>query len=80
MSRIVEDWPPPNGFARKYEWSKWADGNIHELTRGEDFEVDPYSFKHAALKHAEKNGLRFSSTIRGGRIWIRFLFAARRAS
>lgn len=78
MSTVVDSFPPPNGFARKYPWERWSDGKIHELARGEDFHVGPYSFKNAALKHAIQHGLRVTATIRHDRVWLQFMPEASR--
>ncbi|MFE9765432.1 hypothetical protein ACFYPC_13020 [Streptomyces sp. NPDC005808] len=42
----------------KYPFWEWADNNVWEAKKGEDFEVEPKAFLAAARAYAKKNDLR----------------------
>lgn len=73
MSEVASTFPDVHGFPRKYPWERWTDGCIHVLTRGEDFDVSTYSFRHAAHNHADRNGFRVRTSTRGERVWLQFM-------
>lgn len=80
MSQVVDELPP-RAFKRKYPWEQWADGRIHWLRRGEDFQVSIKSFVHAAYTHAERYELTLTTRVRGDDVWLVFRsYAERRVS
>jgi hypothetical protein len=54
MARAV-DGPLP-AAQRRYPWEQWSDGQVWELTRGEDFEVTAGSFRDTARGWAREHG------------------------
>jgi hypothetical protein len=71
MSEVVDSLPP-RGFRPKYEWSRWTDGRIHRLKRGEDFHTSAKVFVHAAHTHAERHGLVLTARSQGDNVWLVF--------
>lgn len=43
MARTVDEMPPRQGWS-KYPWEEWMDGQIWELSYGEDFDCAPQNF------------------------------------
>ncbi len=41
-----------------YPWNDWADGNIWQLTKGEDFTAKPQTVAQQARKWAKTNGFK----------------------
>ena len=41
-----------------YDWNRWADGTIWELTKGEDFQSKPQTAAQQARKWAKAQGMR----------------------
>jgi hypothetical protein len=54
-------WPRiAHGFARKYDFDAWADGQPHELVRGLDYDADNRRFYKAAWAWADRKGYRLT--------------------
>lgn len=68
MSRVVEAFPSKPWA--KYPWDQWLDGRIHELQRGQDFDVLPQRVAHAAYNWAERKGLTVRTEVRGDCLYL----------
>lgn len=75
MSKVVKKFPV-NPRA-KYDWSKWADGKIHQCLKGTDFATEAKAFSMTARKYAERHNLKLESRIEGDSVYIKFVNPAK---
>ncbi len=74
MPRIVDD--VPDRTDRKYAWNDWADGELREFVKGEDFDTDPRAFANAARNAAVRRKATVENlevVIRGDSVFLRFV-------
>lgn len=55
MARVVDSMPTDS--VAKYPWSEWLDGQVWELTAGEDFTVSPKDLRAMAYAKGQRLGL-----------------------
>ena len=68
MSRIV-DRVPSRGV---YPWDRWFDGELRELTRGEDFHCTPHNFHSSVRSAVQSRGLEIETyKIRRNKVYLR---------
>ncbi|CAG7625954.1 MULTISPECIES: hypothetical protein [Streptomycetaceae] len=58
------------GKQSKYPFWDWADGNVWEARRGEDFDVEPRAFLAAARAYAKKNDLRLRHKVEDQKVAV----------
>jgi hypothetical protein len=69
---VVVDELPAIAFKRKYPWETWADGRIHKLRRGEDFDATMRQFLRAAYGYSDRHDLTLTTRVRGDDVWVVF--------
>lgn len=76
MATIVAGFPgtPATGTRAKarYDWPGMADGQVHKLDKGVDFDAKPSSAAQRAKSWAAKNGKILSWEISGDSLFVRF--------
>lgn len=73
MAKTLEqyDFTGNHGNA-KYPWHEWGDGRIVQLTRGEDFDVEPAVMRGQVIVRARKEGKAFKTNVRGDSVVFTF--------
>ena len=56
--------------ATKYPWDQWLNGDLWELTQGEDFTVSTTSMTSAATLYAMRRGIKVNTTQRGRHVYV----------
>ena len=76
MAKVLADFEI-NGKGRRtiYPWDEWLDGQIWQLTRGEDFKCKVLSFRMAAKYAAVTRGLNVDVQVRGDTVTIQAIKA-----
>jgi hypothetical protein len=72
MARRIED-PGTIAWDRSmytYPWSDWLDGQIWELTPGEDFKVSVAAFQAMAHKYARNYDMKIRTKQRDGKLLL----------
>lgn len=65
MAKVVERFPMPDSF------DKYLDGQIWELTKGEDFDCTPEQFRHAAYAAAKQGDIKIKTRILDNTVFIK---------
>jgi hypothetical protein len=70
MAKKLDNFPndefgQPN---RKYAWDEWLNGEIWELTRGEDFDIRVDHFRAQAFTNAKRRGMKLRTNVTDERI------------
>lgn len=72
MAKVVNAVPPsargPRG--QLYPWEEWFDGQVWELTQGEDFKPSMKVFRDIVYQTASRHGVRVSVNVRGNKLYI----------
>jgi hypothetical protein len=55
------------GGRQKYPWEQWFNGDIWELTDGDDFQCNIATMRMQTHKQAKARGLRVKTAVDGGR-------------
>ncbi len=74
MPKIVQG--VPERTDRIYPWNDWADGELREFVKGEDFETDTRAFANAARNAAARRRStieKLEVVIRGDSVFLRFV-------
>jgi hypothetical protein len=53
-----------------YRWDEWLDGNIWELSPGEDFRATPDTVRSAAYQAAKKQGVKVTVREHEGKLYL----------
>lgn len=61
----------PHGRS-KYPWDDWFDGQVWELTPGEDFTVTIESFRSTAIGKASSLGGILRTRVAGGKLQLQY--------
>lgn len=56
MAQKLKNFTDAKDSRSRHQWSKWFDGNIWRLTRGEDFAARLESFRNMAYGQAKRDG------------------------
>lgn len=48
-----------------YAWEQWLDGQAWKLTRGEDFKVEPTTFRLSVYQAAKRYGVKVHTSVQG---------------
>ncbi len=73
MSKTLSSFPKRHrGRPPLYPWDKWTNGEVYELTQGEDFKTNPASFRALVHRTAKSRGLAAQTTIRKNQVVIQF--------
>jgi hypothetical protein len=66
------DFQREQGSKYSYPWDKWLDGNIWELSQGEDFResISPSNFRIMAYQAAKKRGLKIRTSVQKEKVII----------
>jgi hypothetical protein len=70
MSKILTEFPKHRGRPPVYDWAKWTNGEVHELTRGEDFDCDPRSFRTLVHRTKKSRGLSARTKFKGDNVIV----------
>ncbi len=54
----------------KYPWEEWLDGSIWRLSKGEDFQCEPATFRSSAISKAKRLGINLKSSVAGDQVVI----------
>lgn len=75
MAKTLETFTLKSGRSEQRDWSKLFDGKVHELKRGEDFEIALDSFRGTAGSAARRHGGKLESRAdqKAGVLQIRFV-------
>lgn len=60
MAKQVEGFAPQY---RKYDWDLWFNGEVWQLTRGEDFQCAAHNMRVMAQNRARRRGLKIHTSI-----------------
>jgi hypothetical protein len=71
MAKKVDELPAPTR-AGKYAWDEWLDGDVWELTRGEDFETPPKLMQSAIHSAARARGGHADTRVVGEKVYLEF--------
>ena len=55
---------------QRYPWEQWLDGQIWELTRGEDFSSKPETFRRSVYLAAERIDKKVLTRVMGDRLVV----------
>jgi hypothetical protein len=71
MAKKLKDFEfPAVGTTTRYPWDEWLDGNIWQLTKGDDFPSDAYNFRNGAINAARRKGLKVRTSRSGDVVTI----------
>jgi hypothetical protein len=56
MPQLLPDGLPEAPGRSRFNFSRWADGQAWQFSRGEDYETNTESFRYAARRWAKANG------------------------
>lgn len=76
MSSVVNEFPQSR--KSKYPWDLWLDGQIHQLTKGEDFDREPYRFARNFYTCANRYGYSARVVVRGDQVFVQATRAEKR--
>ena len=65
MAEVLEKFSFTRG---RYNWDDWFDGQIWRLEQGEDFEVDPSSFRSTITAAARRYEVSVRTSVDGGSV------------
>lgn len=69
MARKVKDMPARNAKDR-YNYADWFDGNIWELTKGEDFDITVEGMRSSLHNAARRKGVMVTTRVRDDSIFV----------
>lgn len=72
MAKIIEKVPDNRGKKEGYPWDEWTDGQSRELVFGEDFHVNPYTFRNYVYDVARRKGMKVKASMEGDSVFIQF--------
>lgn len=75
MAKKLDEFPRQSRNS-KYDWDTWLNGEVWELTRGEDFDIGMASFRSVAFREARLRKVKLRTTVRGGK----FILQAKKES
>jgi len=70
MSQVIKTFPGVPGRPPVYPWDEWSDGRVWRLTRGEDFNSDPKSFRVLVHRTAKSRGLKARTHIESQDVFV----------
>jgi hypothetical protein len=78
--RILDSFPgqKPGGRVHKYDWPAWTaldengQGQVIQITRGEDFTLTPDSMRMTVASRASAQGLRARTTVQDDTVTFQF--------
>ena len=70
MSEVVEDVLWQDRMPGKYPWNEWLDGRSWKLTKGEDFHIQPESFRATISVTAKRRGLKVRTKAFDGGMFV----------
>lgn len=54
-----------DGFAPRYPWDEWFDGQTRKAVKGEDFKIAAANFRHTIKAAARRRGLDVRTRVDG---------------
>jgi len=68
MARKITRMPAREGC--QYPWEEWLDGDVWELTAGEDFLTSVHAFRGNAYMAAYRRSMKASIQVRDGKVFL----------
>lgn len=65
MAQVLEKYNFTRG---RYDWDTWFNGDIWQLEQGEDFEVDPASFRSTITAAARRYEVSVRTAVNGNSV------------
>ena len=72
MSRVLDEFPEGSRKKNSYDWSRWNDGRVHLLVRGEDYLIEDASMKTNAYMYARRHGFTVRTSVHDDGIIVQF--------
>ncbi len=72
MASVLKEFSFPKR-ASMLPWHKWLDGQIWQLTQGEDFKVRITTVRLRAFVEAQKKGGSLRTSVRGNTVVLQFI-------
>lgn len=79
MAKVMKTYEFPASKRMRYPWDKWLDGQIWELSRGDDFKIGAEQMRRNVYGAAWSRGLRVRTTRDQGNLILQ-AFHAKEAS
>ena len=71
MAKVVESFPRVSTHRDCiYPWDDWFDGQVWELTQGEDFQIKAHSMQSPIRSAARTRDLSVHICVRGDKVYI----------
>jgi hypothetical protein len=74
MARTLKrfDFPERHAANSRYPWDQWLDGQIWQITRGEDFDISTESMRVRLYPAAKARGGSIRTNVKGSTITFQF--------
>lgn len=76
MAKTLDSWRFRQTSRGRYPWHLWTDGAIWQITRGQDFDVQPGTMRITILNRARTLGLAATTTVSGEHVIFQFIHPA----
>ena len=73
MGKVLKSFEFTNQSRDKYPWDKWADGQIWQITKGQDFEVDIQAMRSMLHNRSRYHGMLLRTKIDGDTLTFQFV-------